>query len=63
MRFIRFLLIPLLATIAGVVAYYGLIAYAVAWFNSDSLLKKIIARICWVLVLLIIIDGVFRTGK
>ncbi|WP_027422634.1 hypothetical protein [Lachnobacterium bovis] len=63
MRFIRFLLIPLLATIAGVVAYYGLTAYAVAWFNSDSLLKKIIARICWVLVLLIIIDGVFRTGK
>lgn len=60
------LIILFLIFLAVIVAFYCFIkmfSVAVAWFDSDSLLEKIISRVCLVLFFLIVIAVKFRTGK
>ncbi len=60
------LIVLCLIFLAVLVAFYGFIkmfSVAVAWFDSDSLLEKIISRVCLVLFLVVVIAVKFRTGK
>ncbi len=60
------LIVLFLIFLAVIVAYYCFIkmfSVAVVWFDSDSLLEKIISRVCLVLFFLIVIAVKFRTGK